>query len=247
MKIENLKPRAGSAYKYSWHILWDKFISFFLVMLIIMVASLPLKMVGPFPLNINSNFPAHFEDLGSLSKLYLEHVNPTTLFISVAMGVFGMIYYLFVLNPIKFGALWVYLKAIRQQPFDVKETFDVFKNYLNVVLAALLMSAIIIIGFAFLIIPGIIFACRLAFVPMLVMDKKLDPVKAVEESWRLTKGYGWKVFWFGLLAIPICLLGLICLGIGVIISGMWISAALVALYHAVQVAKGEVLKENTVQ
>jgi uncharacterized membrane protein len=71
------------------------------------------------------------------------------------------------------------------------------------------------------------------------MDKKLDPVKAVEENWRLTKGYGWKVFWLVLLAIPICILGVICLGIGLIIAGMWISATYVTLYHAVLDAKGE--------
>ena len=81
----------------------------------------------------------------------------------------------------------VYLKAVRRKNGEVAEVFDSFKNYLNVVLASLISGAIIAFGFFILIIPGIIFACRLAFVPYLVMDKKLDPVKAVEESWRLTK------------------------------------------------------------
>jgi hypothetical protein len=50
--------------------------------------------------------------------------------------------------------------------------FAAFNNYLNAVLAYLLVTVIIIIGFVLLIIPGIIFACKLAFVPYLIVDQK---------------------------------------------------------------------------
>jgi hypothetical protein len=42
----------------------------------------------------------------------------------------------------------------------------------------------------------------------------------------------------GLLAIPVVLLGLICLFVGVIVSVMWISAAFAVMYHAVEMKDG---------
>ena len=103
----------------------------------------------------------------------------------------------------------------------------------NAVLANLLVGVIVIIGFALLIVPGIIFACKLAFTPYLVVDRKMAVIEAVKESWRMTGGHSWKVFLIGLLGIPVCIAGLICLGVGVIISIMWITLAFASLYHAV--------------
>ncbi|OGO01594.1 MAG: hypothetical protein A2Y90_02115 [Chloroflexi bacterium RBG_13_52_12] len=53
----------------------------------------------------------------------------------------------------------------------------------------------------------------------------------------MTNGHGWKVFLIGLLAIPIGIAGLICLGVGVIIAVMWVSIALASLYHAVSTSR----------
>ena len=157
----------------------------------------------------------------------------------ILIKVFGLAFVLFVLNPIEYGADYLFLKAVRNVKFEVKEIIDGFNNYLNVVLAALLAGSIIVIGFILLIVPGIVFACRLVFVPYLVMDKKLDPVKAVEESWRLTKGYGWRIFGMALLAVPIVIAGFIALIVGVFISIIWINAAFAAMYQAVLEERGE--------
>ena len=99
------------------------------------------------------------------------------------------------------------------------------------------MFAIITFGLVLLIVPGIIFACKLAFTPYLVVDRKMEVIEAVKESWRMTGGHAWKVFFIGLLAIPIFILGLICLVVGVIISIMWITLAFASLYHAVAISE----------
>lgn len=227
-KIVELLPRAGSAYSHGWRVLWKNFISLFLVAMIIFVASIP---VGIF-FNISDIQPDRWG------------------FVAVAVvfvQLFGLAYSLFVLSPLDYGSKLVYLRAARDDQFEVVDMFDSFKNYLNVILASLLSGAIITFGFFFLIIPGIIFACRLVFVPFLVMDKKLDPVKAVEESWRLTKGHGWRIFWMGILAFFIIIAGLIVLVFGVFISAMWISTTFASLYHAVLVEKGEYVIPNGTQ
>jgi uncharacterized membrane protein len=139
----------------------------------------------------------------------------------------------FVGMPLQYGISFAYLRAARGEKVEIADMFTGFKTYWNAIGASILTALIVIIGLIFLIIPGIYFACKLAFVPYLVVDRKMGCIKAIEESWRMTGGYGWKVFLIGLLAIPIFIAGLICLGVGVIISGMWVSSAFASLYYAV--------------
>lgn len=205
--LVNRKPTVGDSYGHAWQVLKKSFITLLLITLVVGIFYLPLSIMQ-------------------------DHHHYSFLTISI-LNVFGIAYMLFVFGPISYGSAYVFLKAIRGEEFEIKELFDGFKNYLNVVLANLLTSAIIVFGLFFLIVPGIIFACRLAFVPYLVMDKKLDPVKAVEESWKLTKGFGWKIFWLAMLAIPIFIAGFIALIFGFIVSIIWISGAFATMYYLV--------------
>ena len=88
-----------------------------------------------------------------------------------------------------------------------------------------------------LVIPGIIFSCKLVFTPYLVVDRKMEVIEAVKESWRMTGGHAWTVFFIYLLAIPIGIAGVVCFGVGVIISIMWVSLTLASLYHAVSMSR----------
>ncbi|MFC2003704.1 hypothetical protein ACFLV4_07190 [Chloroflexota bacterium] len=144
------------------------------------------------------------------------------------LGVLGFIYTILIVNPIDYGVLFAYLKGARNDKLEIRDMFASFHNYWNAV----------IVGFFLLIIPGIIFACKLAFTPFLVVDRKMDVIEAVKESWRMTNGHAWTVFLIGLLAIPISIAGLICLGVGIIPATMWITAAFASLYHAVSVSGG---------
>ena len=111
------------------------------------------------------------------------------------------------------------------------------ENYLHIVLASLLTIALIMLGMIVLIIPGIIIACRLAFVSYLVMDRKLDPIVAVEESWRLTRGHGWTIFAMAILSFFIFIAGLIMLIVGTIPAVIWIKSSFASLYEAVRIEK----------
>jgi len=134
---------------------------------------------------------------------------------------------------------WVFLKAVRREKIEIKDMFAVFeRNYWNAVIAGLVTTIIIIIGLIMFIVPGIIFACRLAFVPYLVIDQKMEAMEALKASWAMTKGHGWTVFFMGLLAFFIVIAGLIVLLFGVLISTMWISAAFAILYHSVYLKQG---------
>ena len=163
----------------------------------------------------------------------------------VALSIFIAAYGLLVLPVIYYGSAHLYVQYMRDERADIRGVFAGFQtNYLNIVLANLLVFAICGIGFVLLIVPGIIFACRLAFVPYLVMDKGLDPVGAIEKSWNMTRGHGWRIFAMFLVAIPLLLIGFMLLFVGVFFAALLVSCAFASLYHAVDLQEQALLNGN---
>ena len=202
------EPFAGLAYSFGWDRMKKFFLDLFLITLIVGVVWIPYSIM--------QSLDGRHTPGGSI------------------LQIFGLAYLLLLMAPINYGSAFVFLKAVRNEQFEVKDMFLAFeKNYINVVLANLLHWGIVSIGIFLFVVPGIVFACRLAFVKYLVLDRKLEPVEAVKESWRMTKGHAGKIFWMGFLAFPILIAGLICLGVGVIPAIMWIRCAFASMYYAV--------------
>ena len=92
----------------------------------------------------------------------------------------GIAVTLFVSPVFSYGSTMMFIQGVRDQQPEPRWLIEGFKvNYFNIVLANLLTIAVVIMGFVALIIPGIIILCRLAFVANLVMDKGLDPIRAI--------------------------------------------------------------------
>jgi hypothetical protein len=206
--------RAGDNYNKGWKLIFSTaFVDLLVVSLVYAVIQLPTNGI-----RITHD---HFE----------WYMVPIVL---LAIG-----YGIFISGPIGYSVNWVFLKAVRREKIEIKDMFSVFeRNYWNAVIASLVTTIIIIIGFFMLIVPGIIFACRLAFVPFLVLDEKMEAMEALKASWAMTKGHGWSIFFMALLAILIVIAGLIVLIFGVLISVMWIGAAFAVLYYSVYLQKG---------
>lgn len=139
---------------------------------------------------------------------------------------------IFIAQPIEFMSNWITLKAVRKKKYKIREVFLVFKrkNYLEIVLGGFLSMVFTVIGFILLIIPGIIVAIRLSFVPYLLFDKEMKAMEAIRKSWELTKGYSWKIFGIVLLAILIFLVGLILLILPAFFALVWIAATFAVFY-----------------
>jgi uncharacterized membrane protein len=142
-----------------------------------------------------------------------------------------------VVKPMQFGISFLNLKAARGEKIEIKEMFSPFKDFWNVVLAGFLTSLIVGFGSLFLIVPGIILACKLIFVPYIVMDKKMKATEAIKESWEMTNGHAWTIFGMAILAFPIIIAGYICLFVGVFISIMWLYISFATMYHSVCLEK----------
>ncbi|MBS0000668.1 MAG: hypothetical protein KFF73_16930 [Cyclobacteriaceae bacterium] len=202
-------PLAGDCYGHGWKMLWKNFLVLFLIGLIIILFSFP---ISGFTLLAGEDF------------LY----NNVPLFI---LPVF--LYGLLVLAPMSWGVYYAFLKAVRGEKVEIKDMFIFTRNYGSVLFAYLLMNFIIGIGMVMLIIPGIIFACKLAFVPFLVIDKNMNAMDALKTSWSMTDGYAMNIFLIGVLAIFISIGGIIVFFVGIIIATMWIYTAIASMYYAV--------------
>jgi len=202
-----LVPGVISSYGNGWRQLWKYFLELFLIGIIGVVIGIPAGIGG--------------WSQGAAAAL---------------LGFLGAAYAVLIDWPVGYGVSFCYLKAARGDKLEIRDMLEAFQNYWNAVLAALLVAAIVIIGFILLIVPGIIFACKLSFTPYLVVDRKMAVIEAVKGSWSMTSGHAWKVFLIGLLAVPICIAGLICFGVGIILSIMWIRLAFASLYYAVSLS-----------
>lgn len=92
------------------------------------------------------------------------------------------------------------------------------EHFLNMLGAIVIQSVIIIVGFVLLIVPGIIASLLLAFTQLALVDKKLTPIEALKESYRLTKGHLWDLFLFAIVLLLINLAGLIALVVGLLVT-----------------------------
>jgi uncharacterized membrane protein len=219
--VPPFEPGVLSSYGHGWRQLWKYILELFLIGLIAFFIGLPSAVM-------------------SHSAQEMECAGVMIWLMAIAYGIL-------LTNPMEYGVSFAYLKASRGDKLEIKDMFHVFQNYWNAVMANLLVAIIIIFGFIMLIVPGIIFACRLAFVSYLVVDRKMDVIPAVKESWRLTRGHANKVFLIALLAIPISIAGLLCLLVGIIPAVMWIQSAFASLYYSVSVTKGEQGEEVVAQ
>lgn len=225
MEITNMTsfpPTIGDSYGNGWKQLWKYFLELFLIGIVTFLFSVPMGLPTWF-----GNVTTHLQDLERVD-------NPFKLpYFFFPFFLFVFAYSILLINPLKYGVSYAYLKAARGEKVEIRDMFAFTSNYLNAVLASLLSGFIIGLGFVMLIIPGIVFACKLAFVPYLVIDKKMDAIGALKASWKMTDGHAVDIFVMGILTIPIVIIGLILLFVGIIPAVMWIRCSFASIYHGV--------------
>lgn len=208
--MENIPiPGAKDAYRNGWRIMKNNFLELLLIVVLQGLLSTPIWY-------------------------YSKHIDYTTDFDFVSY-LFWLAYTFLVYLPLSYGMLNAFLKAVRNEKVHATDIFKAHANFWNAVLANILVSTIVGLGFAFLIIPGIFFLSKLSFVPYYIVDKKMEVVDALKLSWHNTRGFTARIFIIFLLAGPIFGLGVICLGFGSIISLMWISTTMAYFYHTVEI------------
>ncbi|MBN2273902.1 MAG: hypothetical protein JXR41_07595 [Bacteroidales bacterium] len=225
---KRIEPTFSDSFGHGWYTMGKYFLVLLLLVIILGLVTFPAQFVR---INIDNDT---FHWLGKV-KDYIGLGGIAVLGVfAIIMGIFAFFYMLLVVPVIKFGADLMFVhgaRGIRPQFETLVKGFT--ENYLHIILASLLRIALIMLGMILLLVPGIIVACRLAFVSYLVMDRKLDPIIAVEESWRLTRGHGWTIFGMAIVSFFIFIAGFIMFFVGVLPATIWVKSSFASLYEAV--------------
>jgi hypothetical protein len=238
----SLKPTFGDSFGTGWRVMSDNFLRLFLVIIVMAIATGPMKLFDfKFDLSDWHGLPWQLENAASV-------INWASVgMFAVFFGLIALLYTLLVLPVLEYGTDMIFVQSVRKIKPDFELLIKGFwENYLHIILANLLVTALVVLGFFALIIPGIIIACRLAFVSYIIMDKKLDPIEAVELSWKLTRGHGWTIFFMGFVSIFIVLFGLILMIVGIFPAIIWVSSAFASLYQSVLLEKEKPAEPVTV-
>jgi uncharacterized membrane protein len=145
--------------------------------------------------------------------------------VSVIVGVLNFVVQVF----IGMGLINVALRAHDSiETLELKDLWvpAMFWKYL---FATIFASAITLIGFVLLIIPGLIAMAALVFVPYIVMDRSMGPIEAIKESFSMTKGNRLKLFFLIIVLALLNLLGAIALLVGLLIT---VPVSVIAIVHA---------------
>lgn len=141
---------------------------------------------------------------------------------SIAINVIGSI--------MMIGTIKIYLKINSGEVASFRDLFDHYRLFWKFLGAHVLYFLIVFAGFILLIIPGLVFLFRYMFVLTLVVDKDMGPVAALKESAKMTYGHKWRLVGFSFVILGVNLLGLICLGVGILVTIPVSSMAMIFVY-----------------
>jgi len=110
---------------------------------------------------------------------------------------------------LEIGRIRIAIHAFNKSEEDL--SWSVYNNFGTGIigryfLTSLLLALLVIIGFVFLIIPGIILALMFQFTLFVLVDKKVSITDSIKISNKLTNGIKWQLFGYGLLIFFIAIL-----------------------------------------
>jgi len=132
------------------------------------------------------------------------------------------------------GLTKVFLKAARDEDPDIAEMFTGWGLLVPVILGGLCYALTVLGGLILLIVPGLIFLIMFQMYYYLIIDKGLGPVAALKRSRVITKGERGRLAVFMLLLLLLNIGGLLCLVVGVLVTGMISYIAMAHVYDRLE-------------
>ena len=158
-----------------------------------------------------------------LKKDPITHIVTTLL-----IGIVGSVTAGLLTGPMMVG----YMRMIKREDEGVKaEIADVFKgfdDFVPALLAVLLSSIAVAIGFMFCILPGLLIMALVPVATYLVAVGEKDGIKAISRAWEAVKANLMGAFFYGLVLAIVGSLGSFLCGIGIILT---LPIAFIGSYH----------------
>ena len=92
------------------------------------------------------------------------------------------------------GQARIFMLVARGQEAELSMIIGEGRNYLSGLGVQLLVVLSTLLGFLLLVVPGIIVGLGLQFSLYAMLDRDMNPIEALQESWRLTDGYKFTIF-----------------------------------------------------
>ena len=109
-------------------------------------------------------------------------------------------------------------KQARHEQVQFRDLFAGFQCLLPLLIAGIAVVGAIALGSAILIVPGLYLCGCLCFVPILIIDKKMRPLDAVQTSWRTTRNHAWTTLGLLVVASIVLVGGFFVIGVGVLFT-----------------------------
>lgn len=138
-------------------------------------------------------------------------------------------------GPFSLGFAYFSFSVIHDKPPYLGQLFEGFQSYGKSFLAYLVFSILAVVGFILLIIPGIIISLGLGMTFYVMADRPdLSFIECIQESWRLMRDQKLKFLGLNLRFFPWYLLGILCLGVGVLFVIPWHYASCAKFYNQIK-------------
>jgi hypothetical protein len=169
---------------------------------------------------------ANFYNLAAHGPGRADYTDPVY---DVLLGVGGLIGW--VLQAFfQAGFTRMYLSGARGRAPEFAHVFSGGPRFWSMLGAMFLHFVMIVIGFALLIVPGVILSLGLMLYPYYVVDKGMGAVDALKASWEATMGQKGKLFVLGLYSFGVMIIGLLACCIGTMPALAVISVAQAIVY-----------------
>ncbi len=104
--------------------------------------------------------------------------------------------------------------------------------------ASILTGLAVGIGFVLLVVPGIIALLFFMFTTLIVIDRGLGPIEAMQESMRIGRGFRWPLLGLIVLLALILIAGAVALLVGLLVAMPVTTLAFVHAYRALSAKAG---------
>lgn len=128
----------------------------------------------------------------------------------------GSLLSLFLGGAMSVGLSYFFLNLLRKKPIRIEDIFYGFQNYLPTLVAGVLLSIAVGLGFVLLVVPGIIIALGLSQTFFILADNpEMDGVEALKKSWSIMDGHKADYFVLVLLFILMVIAGILAFVVGI--------------------------------
>lgn len=198
------EPRVFDSLKQAWHNIWPSFWVLLGMFILIMILETPSSLS---------------ESMGGGA--------------GATLGILGGILTIFLIIPLQIGMVHAHLAVSKGDKAEFSSLKYGFGRYWQSIGVSLLTALIVMVGFVFLIIPGIYLAVKLSQTSYRFVEDELGVIDAIKASWEDTKGHWWPLFGMIFVALGVIILGALALGIGVFVSFVLIGQMTAVYWRAI--------------